>query len=96
MKEFVRVSLALLMAITLVGCSTYGTDNIPQPSPLVDFKPSKTIKKNWSASVGPGTGNYYLKLEPALEGGVIYTPNADGQVTATNTSDGVRIWQKNL
>ena len=84
---------ALLAALALSGCSSFGGDeNAPAPAELEDFQPSAEIKTLWSRQVSSGVGGRHLKLYPAAQGDRVFAAGHDGDVAAYNAHTGERIW----
>lgn len=92
-----RLALVSLLAVTLLnsGCATIsgiGTDNNPKPSALVKFTPEAAVKQLWSVKTGKGNADNYLRLSPAYLNGIVYTADANGNVTATRATTGQQVW----
>lgn len=103
MKSLYRAPLLrTLGTVTLIsllaGCSLFSKDEDvgPQPTPLVKFDAQANIDKQWSASVGDGVGERYLKLTPAIDGKMIYAADARGVVAAFDRNTGKRLWRISL
>lgn len=73
-----------------------GKDNTDPPSPLVEFQSKLNVIELWSASVGGGTANQYLKLAPALSKQRLYVADSDGQVEALDATNGARLWSTDV
>ncbi|QJR15700.1 outer membrane protein assembly factor BamB [Usitatibacter palustris] len=67
-------------ALALAGCGFLGIGggNARTPTPLNPITATVTPKATWSASVGKAGA---FRLFPDIEGGKVYTANADGGVT---------------
>jgi len=63
---------------------------------LVKFKAQADIERQWSASVGDGVGERYLKMTPAIDGKMIYAADAKGVVAAFDRMTGKRQWRVSL
>ena len=50
------------------------------PAELVDIEETVKIKKLWSAGVGDGQGDGLYRMQPVIEGDVIYAASADGDL----------------
>jgi outer membrane protein assembly factor BamB len=96
MRIAMRVPLVLLVAAMLAACASDSAkkENIEPPTPLVDFAPTATVQKLWSASVGNGAGEVGAGLVPAVVGGRVYFASVDGDLAAFDASSGKRFWSK--
>jgi len=98
MKSLLRIVGAVSLVSFLAGCSLFSTDEEvgPEPTPLVKFKAQADIERQWSASVGDGVGERYLKMTPAIDGKMIYAADAKGVVAAFDRMTGKRQWRVSL
>jgi len=98
MKSLFRVLGAVTLVSFLSGCSLFSKDDEvgPEPTPLMKFKAQAEIEQQWSASVGDGIGERYLKMTPAIDGKMIYAADAKGMVTAFDRTTGKRQWRISL
>jgi outer membrane protein assembly factor BamB len=81
-------------ACTLTACSGFfDKDNAPTPNPLVAFKATAYPMQVWKTSAGSGNGKEFLKLNPAMNDGAIFTASVNGTVTSIAKSNGATIWQ---
>jgi len=92
MKKYI---IALLLSSCLTACGFFDKDNTPAPSPLVNFPQQANPQLLWSASVGRGVENEYLRLGPAVGDQAIFTANANGKVSATGKLSGDHLWSTN-
>jgi outer membrane protein assembly factor BamB len=94
-----RLSLLIgIVSLNLIGCSYFGgfgKDNSPEPTPLVNFTPSMTIKPVWSAHPGNGSAKMQLTLPLAVLQGVVYVSNYNGVVAAYSVDSGKHLWSTN-
>lgn len=89
--------IGLLQACTQIDDYMLGKDNTPTPTPLGDIKPQISLTERWTVLTGkPSKAHTELKLDPVLNGGVIYTASADGVVQATDKNTGKILWSKQL
>lgn len=89
--------LLLYFLIILSSCGTFSEiDNTEPPAPLVEFKPTLTIKQLWTAYAGGGTHKAYLKLAPAFHDDRLFTASPKGSVRAFNFSNGTLVWEQQL
>lgn len=104
MKTGIKKKYGLIfIGVLLQGCShldnyMLGKDNTPQPAPLKPIKTKTHLVQQWTVPIGKAstTSNAYLKLQPVILQGIIYTADTNGQVHAVNESSGKIIWTKQL
>lgn len=93
-----RVSIVLLCATALVGCSTmkgwFSSDKKKESAPaaLVDIAPKVQVSKLWSASAGKGEGAIGARQGPAIADGRVYAAALKGGVHAFDLHSGARLW----
>lgn len=93
-----RACAVLLCATALVGCSTmkgwFSSDKkkAVAPAALVEFQPSATPSRIWSASVGKGEGKIGARQGPAIADGRVFAAAVKGGVHAYDLQTGSRIW----
>ena len=86
--------LILLLCASLFACAS-DDEEVVVASPLVDFTPTKNIKKNWSYSV-KGVGDLHNNIVPAVQYGKVFLPSGDGRIVALNEKTGKKIWEADL
>lgn len=94
-----RMALSISLVLGLSACAHltgFGTDNAPEPTPLVNFTPQLRLTPLWSVNTGVGTEGTYLKLMPAYAEGKIFTADQKGRVTAIDSATGRTHWQVDL
>ena len=96
-----RRALILAAMLLLGGCGlerwiSGGKSNAIPPSPLVQFKPTITVRRLWSVNTGAGAGSKYLTLMPAAKHGILFVSDHKGHVGAYAASSGKRLWHTNL
>jgi outer membrane assembly lipoprotein YfgL len=64
----------------------------PKPTPLEDFKPSRTAQVAWSAKVGSAQGPLSLAVTPS---GVAMA-SGDGQVVQFDAATGKEVWRASI
>jgi outer membrane protein assembly factor BamB len=90
------------MALSLTGCSTisgwFESDDEDPTAPvdLVKIEQTVKIKKLWSAGVGDGQGDGLYRIQPAMNGDVIYAASAEGRVRAFARAKGKSLWKVDL
>jgi outer membrane protein assembly factor BamB len=101
--SFLRLSGLLLVLATLAGCETVSgffemgdEDNPRQPAELVDIEEQLDVRKLWSTGIGDGQGDGLYKLQPIIDGDVIYAAAAEGEVRAIDRKKGSTLWRQEL
>lgn len=101
--RLVRQLLIVALLVTLAGCETLSgffdmeDDEDPQqPAELLDIEQKLTLRKRWSVGVGDGQGDGLYKLQPVINGDVIYAAAADGEVKAVDRASGRTLWRQRL
>jgi outer membrane protein assembly factor BamB len=89
-----RWLLVLLMAANLLACGD--KDNSEPPADLVDFDASAKAQKLWSASIGGGAAQQFIKLYPLLLSDRLIAADRGGNVVAVNADTGKVIWRTEL
>jgi outer membrane protein assembly factor BamB len=94
--------IALLAAVVaLSGCTTvkgwFGNKNdakaARKPAELVEFTPSATVTKLWSAKAGDGDEKLGLTQGPVVADGRVYAAAIEGGVRAFDLQTGALVWQ---
>ena len=87
---------ALLTAF-LAGCASQ-PDNAADTddSGLTDFVSSADIDVEWRTVLGNGPGAAYVRLQPAVNNGVVYAADTSGNVYALDLEDGSEEWSTDL
>lgn len=94
--------LTLALCVLAQGCNKIddymlGKDNTPHPKELKQIDSKLKVIQNWSAPVGKANKNLgYLKLQPVVKNGLIYTADASGLVQAVSKSNGSIKWSTTL
>lgn len=96
-----RLSVALLVSCALVlgGCSSVKNlfsskkDSALKPAELVEFAPSLTVNRIWSAQVGKGEGLLGARQAPAIADGRVYAAAVRGGVRAYDLHSGALVWR---
>ena len=89
-----KVLSRLLIAASLliaVGCSSDDVED--EPMELEDFDEEIEVIKVWDESIGDGSADQYLKLEPIIIGESIYAIDHFGILLALNKTDGEELWE---
>ncbi len=93
-----RILPVLFMLGLLSGCSSLGSlvsgeDNSEPPAPLEDLVDALPLKRIWSADVGVGYNEQFVRLVPAAQGEQLFVADRKGRVIALNISNGKRNWE---
>jgi len=102
MRQITRWLVTLAVALSLTGCSTikgwFDSDDEDPTAPveLVKIEQTVKIKKLWSAGVGDGQGDGLYRLQPVINGDIIYAASADGELKAFDRGRGKTLWKKDL
>jgi outer membrane protein assembly factor BamB len=104
-----KISLLLLLCLTLIGCSAVdtakesmsgifdyfsgGEDNAAPPTPLVESTPELDVQIFWKESIGVGADQRSLKLTPAIGGGKVIAADREGVVQARDAKTGSLLWE---
>jgi outer membrane protein assembly factor BamB len=103
MPRIIRGVAAAALVTSLSACSTISgwfdfddEDDPHQPAPLVNFEATAKIKKMWSQGVGNGQGEGFYRIQPVIEGDVIYVAAADGDIEAFDKMSGKSLWDAEL
>ncbi len=84
------------LLVHLSACSLFNDDDI-EPAELVDFNEVIELDSIWSRRIGnQGEEDLYLRLTPAIDGGVIFAANIDGVVIAIDRNEDERLWKVDL
>ncbi len=94
MKPFpalVRGTLVLAALALAAGCNS-SSKKPDAPAKLEDFKPTATVQKAWSASVGGGEPKLRLGLGVALDGNRVFAAGHNGDIAAFDVKTGRKLW----
>lgn len=91
-----RSLIILALALTVTGCSLFGSKDGTEPMELVDFDPSVEIDRVWQRDTGAGQGQGFTRLTPAFTDDRIYVVDYSGLLTALDRSNGKVVWRKDL
>ncbi len=96
MKQFSRVLVIGIIALTTSACGWWGGEVEIEPAELVPFTKERDVKSLWNISVGEGLGSKYNQLTLGINGDVIYASDVEGVVVAINRADGKQLWKVDL
>lgn len=98
-----RFASLLFILTALAGCETVSDffemgdeDDPQQPAELIDIEQQLDVRKLWSVGVGNGQGDGLYKLQPVIDGDIIYAVAAEGEVRAVDRKNGSTIWRQEL
>ncbi len=92
----------IFLALWLTACSSmtepvtdlFGEDdNLPDPSPLVEFTPSLAITELWSESISRDDEELVFNLSLTSSSNKVVVANHEGEVTAFDQASGQELWQ---
>ena len=93
------LSAALVAMGSLAGCSTVkgwfggkGKGSETKPAELVEFAPSASVTRLWSAKAGGGEGHLGARQGPAVADGRVYAAAVEGGVRAFDLQTGATVW----
>ena len=97
-----RTAAVIACALAFAGCSTVGgwfssdekaaEKRASEPAELVDFVPSASVSRLWSASAGKGEDKLGVRQAPAIADGRVYAAAVDGGVRAFDLQSGSALW----
>jgi outer membrane protein assembly factor BamB len=86
-----RLVLLVLLGV-LAGCETVGgwfemddEEDPQQPAELLDIEQQLDVRKLWSVGIGKGQGDGLYRLQPVIDGEVIYAVSADGELQSIDS-----------
>lgn len=101
-----RAMVVLACVFALAGCSTVkgwfggGDDSektkakkASEPAELVDFSPSASVSRIWSASAGKGEDRLGVRQSPVIADGRVFAAAVDGGVRAFDLQTGAQVWR---
>lgn len=84
------------VSIVLGGCNWIKNlgkkDNVAKPTELVEFAPTATVTRLWTASIGKGAGKSGARMQPAVNGDRVYVASVDGKLQVLDAGNGRRLW----
>jgi len=88
-----RIALVVIWVAFTSACSSTDDDG---PAELIEFEPERYFQKQWSNAIGNGQGDIYNRLDPVIDGQVIYVASVDGDLEAIDLEDGSTLWSLDL
>ncbi len=98
-----RTIVVLACSLALAGCGTIrgwfdgdgekaAKKRASEPAELVDFAPSASVSRLWSASAGKGEDHLGVRQGPVIADGRVYAAAVDGGVRAFDLQSGALLW----
>lgn len=92
-KFFILVLFTMLQGCSKLDDYLLGKDNTPQPKELKKIPDKVKVSQNWTVPVGKASkSKEYLRLQPVIQGNIVYTADASGLVQAVNKVNGKVEW----
>lgn len=96
----VRVAALSACVLALSGCTTVrgwfsGSDDTPNttdPAALVEFTPSASVSRIWTASAGRGEDRIGARQSPVIRDGRVFAAAVRGGVRAFELGSGQQVW----
>jgi len=92
-------AILVLCVFALAGCSTIkgwfggkNKDKSNEPAELIEFAPTATISKLWSAKAGKGEQLLGARQGPVVADGRVYAAALEGGVHAFDLQTGAKVW----
>lgn len=94
---FLATTLILIQACGQIDNYVLGKENSPKPKKLEDITQKVSMTTQWSSPLAKKSKNQqYLKLNPVIDGNLIYIASDKGLVQAVDRDSGVAKWNTNL
>ena len=94
MRMLCRIAIVCSALLLATACSPVKKEL--KPVKLEKLEPSYSFKREWSKKAGNGRDDRYVRLQPYIENGVVYTVDPKGRVTALDAVDGKLRWETEL
>ena len=95
MKSWCKNLLAAGLSIAfLSACSS--TDDEEVIKPLPEFTATISPSVEWNTSIGDGVGDYYSRLQPAVNYSKIFAGSRNGELIAFDEKTHEKLWSQNL
>ncbi len=91
-----RIVALLCVVLMFTACASKEESEALKPMKLVSFDRTVKLKKLWTSDAGKGQDRRYSLFVPAVEEGVVYAADVEGQVFAFNAENGKRLWKIKL
>jgi outer membrane protein assembly factor BamB len=84
-----------VLTVMLVGCST-SPSPVKPPKTLTKIDNAFNIKKRWHYKIDEGASDNYLRLQPVVNEGIVYSVDHTGTVTAFRIADRTILWKTDI
>lgn len=101
MFKSLRVAALLILFSVCAGCGAKkfmqdmfasDDDNSEPPSPLVEIVTTADVNKIWSADIGKGTDELFIKLTPVVLDERVFIADTEGDISSLYADSGKKIW----
>ncbi|KAB2857350.1 MAG: PQQ-binding-like beta-propeller repeat protein, partial [Bauldia sp.] len=101
-RALCRAAFLAAAIVAVSGCSTVkgwfdmdksGAKAASKPLELVDFVPSATVARMWTADAGAGDQRLGLAQSPTIADGRVYAAAADDTIRAFDLQTGAKAWE---
>lgn len=96
---FRRLTLPVVLSgVLLSGCSGFfvGDENLAEAVDLPSNPKTVVLDRRWQRSIGDGTDEKNLRLQPWVTAQNIYAVSTDGVLSAVSRQDGSQLWRKKV
>ncbi|RTE86209.1 MULTISPECIES: outer membrane protein assembly factor BamB [Gammaproteobacteria] len=94
MIKGIQITFGLMLsAVVLAGCSS---NDVQRHADLQPIEATTQANVLWSTKVGSGSDDFYSRLQPVYEDGVLYVADRHGLIVALSAEDGSTIWEREL
>jgi outer membrane protein assembly factor BamB len=98
-NSMLRPAVVLACVVTLAGCTTMrgwfggaGKEKPNEPAALVEFAPTASPLRLWTAKAGKGEDQIGARQGPAVLDGRVYAAAVEGGVRAFDLQTGASVW----
>lgn len=97
MRVLAKLTCAVLISMSMTGCSLFEDDDDPDAIPeLVEIEAKFEPDIQWQESVGDGVEHHFSRLKPVLFEDKVYAASREGIVTAFDSKSGDELWSVDL
>lgn len=89
-----RIGMVCSSLLLATACSSVKEEL--KPVKLEKLEPTFEFEREWQKKVGSGRDDRYVRLQPYVEDGVVFTVDRKGRVTALDAREGRLRWQTEL
>ena len=91
----IRLLCSVVLVSVLAACSSSPSPVLP-PKKLEPVRNELSIQKLWSKKIDSGASENYLRLEPVVDGDILFSVDYTGKVTAFDTKSKDTHWSQAL